>query len=120
MVRKHEVEAVINPAGQHVASNETSILNADHEASRVRGCNFRSNDGDYHWEEANAKTLNHSARHESTESGGEDLYKGSEEVDEATETDSSLATDHINEAAGNERTQGSWGLQASHWDTSDG
>lgn len=111
------MEAVIDPARQHVASDKTGVLNPYHQAASVGRCYFRLDDGNCHGEEANTETLDCSASDEGTESRSEDLYEGAKEVDQATKTNRPLAADHITKATRNERTQSCRGLQASNRDT---
>lgn len=92
---KHEMEAVIDPARQHVSRDETSILDADHHTSGVRCRDLGLDDRDRHGEETDADTLDSAAGDEGGETRSEDLDEGAEEVYQAAQPDSPLSTDHV-------------------------
>lgn len=118
-VWEHEMKTVVDPARQHVSSDEASVLDADHHTSCMWCGNLGLNDGDSHGEKADTDTLNSAAGNKGGEIGSKDLDKGAEEVDEAAEANGPLSTNHIAESAGNEGSNSSGGLQAGNGDTSD-
>ena len=99
LVRKHEVEAIVYPARQHISSNQARVLNAHHQASAMRSCDLSLNDGDSHGEEADAETLDSATGDEGGKVRSKNLDEGAEEVDEAADTDTFLSTDDVAKSA---------------------
>jgi hypothetical protein len=96
------VETVIDPTREHVASNQARILNAHHQASGMWSCDLRLNDRYCHGQEPHAETLDRSTSDECPKARSKHLDECAEEVDESTEADSPLSTDHIAEATGDQ------------------
>jgi len=73
--------------------------------------NLGLNDRDRHGKEAYTQTLDGTTRNERSEVWCKHLNESGEEVDEGSDSNTLLATDHVSETSGNERTQGCGELQ---------
>jgi hypothetical protein len=114
-----EVEAKINPSRERISTNEKCVLDAYHETSAVWRSNLSLNNRNSHGEEAYTQTLQSTADNECLEVGSESLDEGGEKVDETTQSNTLLSSNHISKVTGDEGADGGGDLETSHENAGD-